>query len=109
MQRQYTLEVRVDFQDENKKLAMVQLMRIAARQLQANAMLLADGGAKPQIVLFSEDMFAGHEDIEAMEDLAAVGKEELAAAGGMAEEAEEISQELVDAVRAQQTAHRPRC
>lgn len=92
MQRQFTIELRVDYQDEGKNEAMQEAVKRAARHVLATAALLADG-VKPQIAAFSDDFFTGHKEISVLEDTIATGKQQL---GGEAEET--VSSELVAAL-----------
>ena len=68
MMRQFTMELRVDFADEAKKEVMSKAWRTAARHVFAQAALLSDG-QKPQIALFSDDFYEGHEDIALLDDV----------------------------------------
>lgn len=97
MQRQFTIELRVDYADNGKNEAMRQALTAAARHVYATATLLADA-VKPQIAIFSDDFFSGHEEIELLEDVIAQGKQQLEQAG-VSEQPEEISSELLSAVR----------
>lgn len=67
MQRQWTIEARADFADQEKNDAITESVRRAAVHINATIALLADG-IKPQVVAFSDDFFAGHEDIALLED-----------------------------------------
>lgn len=92
MQRQFTIELRVDYADPEKNPSMQQALQAAARHVYATAVLLADG-VKPQIAIFSDDFFTGHEVIALLEDTIARGVESI----GGAEEGEDISSELMAA------------
>lgn len=95
MQRQFTMELRVDYSDNEKNQAMREVMQAAARHVYATASLLSDG-AKPQIAIFSDDFFSGHEKIELLEDTIQRGKEMLS----LTDQKEDgVSAELMAAVR----------
>jgi hypothetical protein len=85
MQRQFTIELRVDYADPAKNEPMKQALLKSARQIQATATLLSDG-QKPDIAIFSEDFFVGKEVLDLMQyvkttdgDEEAVSSELLAA------------------------------
>lgn len=101
MQRQFTIEVRVDYADDGKNVVMKEAIQAAARHVYATASLLSDG-VKPEIAVFSDDFFHGHEQIELLEDIIAKGKQQLdAAAGGTVEQSDPgVSQDLIDALKA---------
>lgn len=95
MQRQFTMELRVDYADQDKNEVMKTSIKQALRHIYATAVLLADNGIKPQVACFSDDFFAGHEEIKMLDDVIAQG---------IAETAEtlddvEISDELMSAGR----------
>jgi hypothetical protein len=92
MQRQFTIELRVDYADNGKNESMRAAVAAAARHVYATAALLADA-TKPQIACFSDDYFTGHEEIKALEDTISDGKTEIG--GGT----EEVSRELLTALR----------
>jgi hypothetical protein len=93
MQRQYTIELRVDYADNEKNDAMRTALQAAARHVYATAVLLADA-VKPQVAIFSDDFFAGHEQITLLEDTIKDGLEQI---GDTKEDAP--SDELVQAMR----------
>ena len=66
MQRQFTIELRVDYADPAKNEPMKQALLKSARQIQATATLLSDG-QKPDIAIFSEDFFVGKEVLDLMD------------------------------------------
>ena len=68
MQRQYTIELRVDYADVEKNPIMRKAMAQAARHVLATASLLSDG-QEPKVVMFSDDFFTGHEEIPLMADV----------------------------------------
>ena len=93
MQRQFTIELRVDYADNEKNDSMRTALQAAARHVYATATLLADA-VKPQIAIFSDDFFAGHEQITLLEDTIKAGKEQI---GGTDETP--VSDELLGAMR----------
>jgi hypothetical protein len=95
MQRQFTIEIRVDYADNGKSEVMKKAMQQAARHVYATATLLADG-VKPQVAVFSDDFFTGHEEIALLEDTIAQGVEAIDATN----EEEKISGELLAAATA---------
>lgn len=95
MQRQITIELRVDYADSGKNDTMQHAVMIASRHILATARLLADNGVKPQIVAYSDDFYGGHEEIAVMDDIIAQGLSEDGGEGGE----ESISSELMSAAR----------
>ncbi len=96
MQRQFTIELRVDYADNDKNEVMRKALQHAARHVYATAVLLADG-IKPQVAVFSDDFFSGHEEIKLMDDVIQQGLDETvetAPEGG-----DTISSELLSAAR----------
>ena len=69
MQRQYTLELRVDFADNEKNGAMKETLQQCARRAFATANLLADNPKATQVAIWSDDFFSGHEEIALLEDV----------------------------------------
>lgn len=99
MQRQFTIELRVDYADNDKNAAMQEAVQRAARHVLATAALLADG-VKPQIAAFSDDFFTGHKEIAVLEDTIAKGRQEISG-GGIDPAADEgVSSELLGALAA---------
>lgn len=96
MQRQFTVELRVDYADEGKNHAMQEAVQRAARHVLATAALLADG-VKPQIAAFSDDFFTGHKEIAVLEDTIAKGQAQLADLGGSGGDTP-VSSELLTAL-----------
>jgi len=92
MYRQFTIELRVDYDDVEKNPVMREALLRAARHIYATATFLADQ-VKPQIVLFSDDFMVGHEEIPLLEDTLGKAIEE----GG--QEQEGVSEEMLKAVR----------
>ena len=87
MQRQFTIEIRVDYADSGKNDAMKTVMAAAARHIFATATLLSDG-QEPKIVMFSDDFFVGHTKIPLMHDVLgdAIEKGEVGEEGGVSKE-----------------------
>lgn len=75
MQRQFTIELRVDYEDNEKNDAMRKACAAAARHVYATASLLADV-IKPQVVVYSDDYMQGHEEIKLLEDTIQQGMDE---------------------------------
>lgn len=104
MQKQFTIELRVDYEDKDKNAVMHKAIQAAGRHVFATATLLAEG-VKPQIAMFSDDFFEGHEDIKLFDDTIQAGVDQLDALaptglsdtmdGGM----EGVSEELLEAMR----------
>lgn len=92
MQRQFTIEVRVDYADNGKNDAMRVAIKHAARHIYGTALLLSDG-VKPDIAAFSDDFFSGHQEIDHMEDIIGKGLTEIS------EQSEAISSDLADAFK----------
>lgn len=95
MQRQWTIEARADFADQEKNDAITESVRRAAVHINATIALLADG-IKPQVVAFSDDFFAGHEDIALLEDK--LGRALADHSDAVGEEAP-VSDEMLQAMR----------
>lgn len=95
MQRQFNIELRVDYEDSGKNDEMRKACAAAARHVYAMAQLLADG-VKPQIAIYSDDYFQGNQEIGLLEDTIQQGKDQVG--GG---EETEVSSELMGAVRDQ--------
>ena len=89
-QRQFTIELRVDYADEAKNAIMNTAMAQAARHVLATATLLKDG-QDPTVAVFSEDFFIGKEDINLMLDAMGEGIRDMKPGDGA------VSQELLDA------------
>lgn len=95
MQRQFTLEIRVDYADNGKNEAMRVMMAALARTGYATAVMLADG-VKPQVAIFSDDFFQGHQDIMLLDDTIAEGTKAISEPG---EVPEQLSSELLNSVK----------
>lgn len=94
MQRQFTMELRVDYADADKNEVMKTALKHAARHVFATASLLADNGIRPEIAVHSDDFFSGHEEIKMLDDVIAQGIEETSSV-----DAGEVSSELLSAAR----------
>lgn len=77
--RQFTIELRVNYADADKNEVMRKACAAAARHVFATANLLADG-VKPDIAIFSDDWFAGKEEISLMQDVIQQGLDETSTA-----------------------------
>ena len=93
-QRQFTIELRVDYADEEKNAIMNTQLARQARHLLATATLLSDGQT-PTIAAFSEDFFIGKAEIDLMLDAIGEGVKDMKAGE------DSVSQELLDAFKAQ--------
>src|ERR1035437_1859122 len=93
MQRQFTIELRVDYADAEKNDTLRTALQAAARHVYATAVLLADA-VKPQIAIFSDDFFAGHEQITLLEDTIETGKQMIQCG-----DESPVSDELIKAMR----------
>ncbi len=93
-QRQFTIELRVDYADEEKNAIMNMQLALQARHLLATATLLSDGQT-PTIAAFSEDFFIGKAEIDLMLDAIGEGVKDMKAGE------DSVSQELLDAFKAQ--------
>ncbi len=97
MQRSFTIELRVDFSDNEKMDHMKKAAQIAARHMLAQAALIKDA-VNPQIVVFSDDFFSGHQEIALFDDVLGKGIEMVGSAGAD----EEVSAELLAAINGDQ-------
>ena len=89
-QRQFTIELRVDYADEEKNAIMNTQLARQARHLLATATLLSDGQT-PTIAAFSEDFFIGKAEIDLMLDAIGEGVKDMKPGE------DSVSQELLDA------------
>ena len=98
-QRQFTLELRVDYADNGKNAEMKQAVLRAGRHLLATAALLADG-IKPEIVAYADDFFEGHTEISVLEDTIGreLAEEQQASEASNGSLASALSSELIAAV-----------
>lgn len=94
MQRQFTIELRVDFADNEKLGPMKQVMQQAARHAYATAQLISDNPKSTQVAIFSDDFFTGYEEIKLLEDVIQQGLDET----GEASVSDTPSDELMAAV-----------
>jgi hypothetical protein len=94
MIRQFTIELRVNYADNEKNDTMRSAVAAGARHMFATAQLLADG-VKPDIAIFSDDWFAGKEEISLMTDVIQQGIDETKDTLVEAD----VSSELMAAVR----------
>lgn len=92
--RQFTIELRVNYADAEKNDVMRKAIAAGARHIMATASLLADG-VKPDIAIFSDDWFAGKEEINLLEDVIQQGLNETTDTIPEGE----VSSELMAAVR----------
>jgi hypothetical protein len=91
--RQFTLELRVNYADADKNEVMRQAIAHAARHVLATASLIADG-VKPDIACWSDDWFAGKQEINILDDVIQQGIDEQNDASESS-----VSSELMAAVR----------
>lgn len=94
MQRQYTIELRVDFADQDKLPALKEVLQQAARHAFATAQLISDNPKTTQVAIFSDDFFGGHSEIKLMEDVIAQGLNSINEDSG----SEQLSSELIGAM-----------
>jgi len=94
MQRQFTIELRVDFADPEKLPELKKVLQQAARHAFATAQLISDNPKSTQIAIFSDDFFSGHEEIKLLDDTIQNGLDEIGETSG----SEGISSELAGAV-----------
>lgn len=73
MQVQITIELRVDFDDQDKYAVLVAAAKKSAKHIYATACLLNDK-VKPQIACYSEDFFSPVQEIDALKDDIAEGE-----------------------------------
>lgn len=66
--RTLTIELRFDADEEDKHEVLREAAMAAAKHLYTNALLISTK-RKPQIAMYSSDMFAGQEEIELAADL----------------------------------------
>lgn len=95
MQRQFTIELRVDFADQDKLGPMKQVIQQAARHVYATAQLISDNPKSTQIAILGDDFFTGHEEIKLFDDVIQQG---LTETGETSSGSEGISSELMGAV-----------
>lgn len=95
MQRQFTIDLRVDFADQEKLEALKQTLRQAARHCYATAMLISDNPKTTAISIYSEDFFTANQEIKLLDDVIQQG---LDATHEETSGAHEVSDELTAAV-----------
>lgn len=95
MQRQFTIELRVDFADPEKLPEITKVLQQCARHAFATAQLISDNPKATQIVIYSDDFFSGHEEIKLLEDTIQQGLD----ATGNTTGSDELSSELMEAAR----------
>lgn len=94
MQRQFTIELRVDFADQEKLPSLKQVLQQCARHAFATAQLLSDNPKTTQVAIFSDDFFSGHEEIKLLDDVIQNGLDAIGETSGT----ETLSSELVGAM-----------
>lgn len=94
MQRQFTIELRVDFADSEKLGPLKQVLQQAARHAFATAQLISDNPKSTQVAIFSDDFFSGHEEIKLLEDVIQQGLDMT----GEVQASDQPSSELLAAV-----------
>ena len=92
MQRQFTIELRVDYADPEKDDIIRSTCQRAARYVYATAALLQDGN-NPQIAVSSDDFVSGHKPIALLDG---TGQEEQDMLGKVEEEP--VSEEMLTAL-----------
>lgn len=95
MQRQFTIELRVDFADPEKLEPIKKVLQQAARHAFATAQLISDNPKLTKIAIFSDDFFTGHEQIALLEDTIQQGLDSIGQESG----SEGISSELANAAK----------
>lgn len=95
MQRQFTVELRVDFADADKLGPLKQVLQQVARHAFATAQLLSDNPKSTQIAIFSDDFFSGKEEIALLDDVIQQGLDATGNTSGSGE----ISSELMGALK----------
>jgi hypothetical protein len=69
MQRQFTIELRVDYADSDKNEEIRETLRQCARRALATANLIADNQKATRVAIWSDDFFSGHEEIALLDDV----------------------------------------
>jgi hypothetical protein len=90
MQREFTIQLRVDFADQGKLEPLKETLVQAAVHCLATARLISDNPKATQIVVFSEDFFHGHQAIALHTDTIQQGLDAIGETSGR----ETISSEL---------------
>lgn len=97
MRYQFTIELRVDYEDKGKNDVMRKAVGQAARHMFSTAALLSDK-IPPDIAIFTDDFFTGAQEIKMMDDVIVTGNNQLTEAGSD-DSSENVSQELLDALK----------
>ena len=63
----YRIELKIDFQDDTRHAALIEVAKQYARDFLASAMLLQDG-RPPAAVLMTDDSFVGMEEVSILEE-----------------------------------------
>lgn len=95
MQREFTIQLRVDFADSEKLEPIQNVLKQAARHALATARLISDNQKSTQVVIFSDDFFHGHQEIALMDDVIQQGLDAIGEDSGT----DAISSELADALK----------
>lgn len=110
VQRLFTIEISVDFRDEDKLPVFESIIQQAGQLVYAQSALLGDG-VKPNIVMHAHCFFKGHQDIALFADGVAAGVEAVPESSGLGpsaasasapdkrDESAGFSDELMDALR----------
>ena len=100
MQRQFTIEIRVDFADAEKLPEFKQTLLHCARHAFTTAQLISDNQKSTKIAVFSDDFFSGHQEIALMDDIIQSGLSSIGeTTSGLAGGDDEISAELANAFK----------
>lgn len=94
MQRQFTIELRVDFADAEKLEPIQKVLQQAARHALATARLISDNPKSTQVAIFSDDFFSGHQEIALLDDTIQQGLDAIDANSG----SDVVSSELAAAL-----------
>jgi hypothetical protein len=98
MQRQFTIELRVDYADNEKNEAIRTTLKQCARRTLATANLIADNPKATTCAIWSDDFFSGHEEIALLDDVLGEVTDETVNETGE-ETGEEPSAELMGALK----------
>jgi hypothetical protein len=93
MMRQWTIEARADFADQDKNEAITLSVQQFAVALRATLVMIKDNNQSPQVVCYSDDFFLGHQDIALIKDT--VGP----AIADSGTEPADVSDEMMQAMR----------
>lgn len=97
MQRQFAIELRVEYMDADKYEQIKKILRRTADELHANAALLADM-QQPLVAITGTDFFEGFEDIKRWKEQEKLASR-LEPSEVVHEEVEQPSAELLDALK----------